>query len=352
MPVFLVGRATPGYDASVLQEKAIMHRMDESSDSPAAQDSATLRLHDVDELNHAVSGSDLELMQLKPGKLEATLRQVTLADFSIDQSIVNQPVRVRGRLDSQRYCIGLIPQHSRATWSGIPVNKSRLLFFRRGAELNGHVSANYNSTSLVVPPHWIESIEQNVQQSGAFEFGCDFAPVRPDPLRHADLWRAARAIFMPAPPASNVIDRERWLLADIRNCLGAALITLDTAPQKSCYQALAHFSFARRAEAYMRERISEPVSIDELCVALHVSRRYLEYAFSGAFGTSPSRYLRLLRLNEVRRRLQTPGAATTVTGEASNFGFSHLSQFAVQYKQLFGQSPSATLADARDTNPE
>ena len=134
---------------------------------------------------------------------------------------------------------------------------------------------------------------------------------------------------------------------DIRNCLGAALIALDPSSCKGNHQSLAHFSLARRAESSVRERISEPVSIDELCAELCVSRRYLEYAFSAAFGTSPSRYLRLLRLKEVRHRLQCPGDSTTVTLEATRLGFIHLGQFAVQYKQLFGQSPSTTLADAR-----
>jgi AraC family ethanolamine operon transcriptional activator len=109
-------------------------------------------------------------------------------------------------------------------------------------------------------------------------------------------------------------------------------------------RALAHFSIAHRAERYMRERITEPVCVDDLCVAMHASRRYLEYAFADAFGTSPSRYLRLLRLHEVRRRLKALGAGTTVTDEALRLGFNHLSLFAIQYKKAFGESPSATLA--------
>jgi AraC family ethanolamine operon transcriptional activator len=75
-----------------------------------------------------------------------------------------------------------------------------------------------------------------------------------------------------------------------------------------------------------------------------VSRRYLEYAFNDAFGTSPSRYLRLLRLHEVRRRLRKPDAPTTVTREALRLGFNHLSLFSLQYKKAFGESPSATLS--------
>ena len=300
----------------------------------------------MDELNHAVSGSDLELVQLKPGRLDAMLSQVTLDDFSIDQGSVNQCVRVCGRLDPQRFGIGLFPPHSRATWNGNHVDNSHLLFFKPGGELNGHVSASYVWTSLVVPLHWVASMAQNLQHSRAFEFRSECAWVRPDPCRLDDLRRAAAAIVTPATPLLAGVESERWLLSDIRNALGASLISLDASADKTTYRALAHFSLAQRAERYMRERISEPVCIDELCIALRVSRRYLEYAFSDAFGASPSRYLRLLRLTEVRHRLLTLGNTTTVTREATRLGFSHLSQFSVQYKQLFGQSPSTTLAAA------
>jgi AraC-like DNA-binding protein len=53
-----------------------------------------------------------------------------------------------------------------------------------------------------------------------------------------------------------------------------------------------------------------------------------------------------LRLVEVRRRPRTLGNATTVTEEANRLGFSHLSLFSVQYRKLFGQSPSSILASA------
>ena len=55
--------------------------MDNASASLANPDPSSVFLHDVDELNHAVSGSDLELVQLKPGRLDAMLSQVSLADF-------------------------------------------------------------------------------------------------------------------------------------------------------------------------------------------------------------------------------------------------------------------------------
>jgi AraC family transcriptional regulator, ethanolamine operon transcriptional activator len=319
--------------------------MDNASTSPANADSSVF-LHNIDELNHAVSGSDLELVQLKPGRLDAMLSQIALADLSIDQGRVNQSIRVCGRLDPQRFAIGLFPPHSRATWNGHHIDNSHLLLFKPGGELNGHLSGGYTWTSLVVPLQWIASIARGLPHSGAFEFRSDCKWARPDPTRLDDLRRATAAVVMPTSPVLLSPELAQWLLTELQNSLGAALISLDPSSDKTSYQALAHFSLARRAERYMRERISEPVCIDDLCVALHVSRRYLEYAFSDAFGTSPSRYLRLLRLTEVRHRLRVLGNRTTVTHEATRLGFCHLSQFSVQYKRLFGQSPSDTLAAA------
>jgi AraC-like DNA-binding protein len=55
-------------------------------------------------------------------------------------------------------------------------------------------------------------------------------------------------------------------------------------------------------------------------------------------------YLRRLRLHKARAELAAHCAnERTVTAVASHWGFLHLSRFAEQYRQLFGESPSATL---------
>lgn len=91
-----------------------------------------------------------------------------------------------------------------------------------------------------------------------------------------------------------------------------------------------------------------PLSILDLCEHLRVSRRTLQNSFQAVTGLRPVEYLRNLRLNAVRRRLNATSACTHNVGEiAVAMGFFHLSHFATHYRELFGESPSETQRAAR-----
>ena len=60
-------------------------------------------------------------------------------------------------------------------------------------------------------------------------------------------------------------------------------------------------------------------------------------------GISPIGYVRATRLHRVRRLLRSTAVRTrSVSVIALDCGFWHLSQFAVDYKLVFAESPSAT----------
>ncbi|WP_321822628.1 MULTISPECIES: helix-turn-helix domain-containing protein [unclassified Burkholderia] len=99
-----------------------------------------------------------------------------------------------------------------------------------------------------------------------------------------------------------------------------------------------------QARDYMLAHRTRPVGVPELCAQLHVSRRTLQYCFQDVLGMAPTTYLRALRLNGARRDL-CGDTASSVQDVAAAWGFSHLGQFATDYRRLFGKRPSETLRD-------
>jgi AraC family ethanolamine operon transcriptional activator len=102
---------------------------------------------------------------------------------------------------------------------------------------------------------------------------------------------------------------------------------------------------ARVCEDYASASYFQNVTLAHLCGASNVSERRVRDAFYDCYGMSPTAYLRVAALHGVRDALLTgPLAPDTVSRVASDFGFWHLSRFAGQYRALFGEAPSKTLA--------
>jgi transcriptional regulator GlxA family with amidase domain len=98
------------------------------------------------------------------------------------------------------------------------------------------------------------------------------------------------------------------------------------------------------AENLALAEVDEPLHISALCVALAVSARTLRKAFHKRHGLPPCRRLRMLRLSQARGALLSADCElVTVTEIATCFGFVELGRFSVEYRQVFGESPSQTL---------
>jgi AraC family transcriptional regulator, ethanolamine operon transcriptional activator len=98
-----------------------------------------------------------------------------------------------------------------------------------------------------------------------------------------------------------------------------------------------------RAREYIHVNLTEPIRLSDLCKHARTQARSLEYGFHEVVGLSPIAYIRASRLHRVRRLLRSTVVRTRSISEiALDCGFWHLSQFAVDYKRLFTESPSVT----------
>ena len=93
----------------------------------------------------------------------------------------------------------------------------------------------------------------------------------------------------------------------------------------------------------MRAHLGEPLMLHDICGFARASERAVEYAFRDVYGVGAKQYLRLLRLNQVRRELNAlPAGAAAVTDIAQRYGFWHLGHFSAGYRRLFGEAPRQT----------
>jgi AraC-like DNA-binding protein len=104
-------------------------------------------------------------------------------------------------------------------------------------------------------------------------------------------------------------------------------------------------AFVRRAERFVEDRAQDPITIGDIAAHVGVSTRSLYAGFRRYRNTSPMHYLKDVRLRRVYEELKTmPPAKGTVASVAFNWGFNHLGHFSCDYKRLFGETPSQTLA--------
>jgi len=127
-----------------------------------------------------------------------------------------------------------------------------------------------------------------------------------------------------------------------------ALAVLDTFPHEagasSPLALVASGSRLRRAVEYLRDHAHEPVAVADAAAAVGLSSRGLQAAFARHLDTTPTLYLRTVRLDRARAELaELDPRRATVADVARRWGFGHLGRFSGTYRERFGEYPSATL---------
>lgn len=103
-----------------------------------------------------------------------------------------------------------------------------------------------------------------------------------------------------------------------------------------------HLRLAREFVAKNAHRVFD---LGELSQAIGMSPRGVELLFRESLGLSPSTFIKNRRLHGVRHiLLSSERKAGLVKESAMEWGFMHMGHFSRNYRQLFGESPSKTVA--------
>jgi AraC-like DNA-binding protein len=105
-----------------------------------------------------------------------------------------------------------------------------------------------------------------------------------------------------------------------------------------------HTDIMVRFETALSERGDLQLNVPLLCTTIGVPERTLRECCKEFMGMSPTRYQLLRRLNLARSALRRADPQTASVAEiARNHHFLELGRFAVAYRAVFGEMPSATL---------
>lgn len=101
----------------------------------------------------------------------------------------------------------------------------------------------------------------------------------------------------------------------------------------------------REVARWICAHYTEPLSIDAIAAAAHMSPASLHRHFKAATGMSPLRYQKHLRLQEARRRLVAGDATAAQIAHA--VGYVSATQFNREYRSTYGLPPGQDAARLR-----
>lgn len=316
---------------------------------PAAPAVVERHFHDLDELAAAILHADVEFVPLStPAKMDSRLLRLDLEEGASLQ-IGEMDVPHLGHAVSHTGVYQLaFPLASTAplVWNGHAVERGNALLYRPGSELQGTAQSADRWAVLTVPLARFQRTMVALWGTELPRFTENCRLARPDAAVALELPTVLERVLGVAredAPALASPDARRGLTEQLLGLTVRALEGLTDRPAERERTLLSHSRIVAKAEEFMRARLALPLYVADLCQATGVSERTLRSAFRNVYGVGPNRFLKLRRLNQVRRVLQRAGMGSLVSEVATRHGFWDLGRFAGDYRRLFGESPSQTL---------
>ena len=279
---------------------------------------------------------DVEITQITRGPLLVELDYLQCGRVLIYRDTWNASLHIRASVQPGVFALALPLRSSGSSrWWGQERHPDELPCLRSGEEAEVVTGTDYETLMVLADQELLLEVASWYAPDRAHWISQPFHLLRVDPAEVGRLAQEMVAWLLHPPAASR---SERLGLHWCTRILD--LLRNGTAPS---LPPASRSHLVRRAIDLVEGELQQ-ADMAQLCQALHVGRRTLEYAFRNHLGTTPHHYFRLHRFTRAHRQLlqSEPGEAC-VTEIATQSGFNELGRFAVEYRQLFGERPSDTL---------
>jgi AraC family transcriptional regulator, ethanolamine operon transcriptional activator len=310
---------------------------------------------ELSELQAGVKTLQIKGIALKAGQFSGSVSMVDLGDVALEVVRTSPALLIASAASGRSGRLLLLEGTRAARWDGKPVDPCDIATLQPSDMLTASLHDPCLCAFVSAESERVETLFGAVHRTRAAGQG----PVqvqRSSLAAHNRLScviRATEGEIRSAPDAFRDDDRRQALRATLLEAIGSLFIAVK-ANRSSQRRTGCRNRIVPRADEFLCANPLRPIYTEDLCEALGVSASALHEAFHVAFGTSPHRYLKLRRMSLVRATLlSSAGPWRSVKAAALSFGFWHLGQFARDYRAIFGELPSATLARAMDcTRPK
>ena len=301
----------------------------------------------LDDFLELVHNWNLDFRQLERGQFKGTLLQYGFEEAQVGITAINRKFDQRGLAPEKLITFAMLdPESTPIIWRGVKVDHHKVMVYGAGDEIDCASEPGFSVTTYSISEGMLskqgrymgvhspeEVLKRNkiipistrsrevIQDAIAVtnrNVGLDGAGIDTEPVRHALETTIPRLILSSISETQDI---------QIRNPM-----------TKRRRQALAAI------DQGLASSPTPPTTVLELCQMAGVSERTLQYLFRQKYGITPKAYIKLVRLNGVRRVLyRADPKKTRIVDIANGWGFWHMGQFAKDYKKYFGELPSETL---------
>jgi len=293
----------------------------------------------------AIRAADVEVVPTTKGRFRCELTQINLNELWIQHFDECLPRIYSATMKPGRQVVGfLMDEHQPAMrHSGMDVSPRHIIICGEEAlRQRSEAGARYGSMSLTT---------NDLQAAYMSLVGREFLSpqttylARPNAellSRFLELHRTVEQITRTVSELFEIPEVIRNLEQQLTHVMVRCLAEGD--PQRMSSGGFNQDRIVSRFEEFLESHPDQPLYLAEICAAISTTERTLRAACEAHFDMGPIRYLSLRRMHLVHRALLSADhRSTNVTQVATDHGFWELGRFAVNYRAIFGEMPSATL---------
>jgi AraC family ethanolamine operon transcriptional activator len=298
-------------------------------------------VHDIDELNYSVDPWLLDMRQMSAGKLHARINFVEVNGMLLNREHWSQSVSATGATPADYLALSGPCTENSFQWHGTEIDSQHLYYAFDAADAEFLTPVDADHWVILVPKDQI--IDHLGEESVATLLRKQDVLRCPSRQRRQLITLVDHSLVKLAEDSQAQVDGQtrETIQSELLDTITEILLLNDTSQKHSTPKK--RYIACRKAVIHAM-KMRAPIPVADLAAVAGVSQRILELGFQEALGMSPQKFLRWNRLNQLHRDLKHARAVSTkVTDICNHWGFHELGRTAVEYKRVFGESPSVTL---------